>query len=82
MIEKENEKNITNDKKIYDYSSFHSDSLFVCKILFLEGFQKEVPSEECQIPKSNSLFNDEVSHVKKIEDEVLMDGCKTLFLLS
>lgn len=45
MIEKENEKNISNDKVIYDYSSFHSDSLFVCEIFFLEEFQKEVPSE-------------------------------------
>lgn len=46
MIEKENEKkNITNDKEMYDYSSFYYDSLFVCEIFFLEEFQKEVPSE-------------------------------------
>jgi len=42
------------------------------------GFQEELPSEECNISYFNSLFDDEVSHVKEIEEDFSKVECKTL----
>jgi len=54
----------------------YEDSLF-------KGFQEELPCAEFKIPCSTSLFDDEVSHVKKEnEDAISMEEYKSLILTS
>ena len=69
MIEKKIEQKIKKNKNIL---LFHSNPLFLCGDSLLKGFQKELPCEEFKISNFDPLFDDEISHVKGIEDEVAM----------
>ena len=56
---------------------------FVCENSLFKWFQKELPFAEFKIPCSTFLFDDEVSYVKKEnEDEFSMEECKILILSS
>ena len=76
------EKERAKDKDKCEYCSFYSNPLFVCEDSLFKGFQEELPCAEFKIPCSTSLYNDEVFHVEKEnENEISMEKCKTLILL-
>ena len=82
MRDKKSERERAKDKEKYEYSSLYFDTL-CCEDSLFKGFQEELPCAEFKIPCSTSLFDDEVSHVKKEnEDAISMEEYKSLILTS